>query len=63
MHLQTFMYGNHPNDSLIMKVIDQIMGLCIKRTWYKNHDNISFGLCENASTINFLYGGQPNGTP
>ena len=25
MHLQTFLYSNHPNDSLIMKVIHQIM--------------------------------------
>ena len=53
-------YGNHPNDSL--KVIDEIMGLCIKITWCKNHD-ILFGQCENVSKINFLYGGQPNGTP
>ena len=43
-----------------MKVIDRIMGLCIKITWSKNHNKI---LCENASTINFLYGGHPNGTP
>ena len=38
MHLQIFLYGNHPNDSLVMKVIDQIMGLCIKIIWCKNHD-------------------------
>ena len=63
MHLQTFLYGNHPNDSLIMTVIDQIMGLCIKIRWCKNHDSILFGQCENASTINFLYYGHPNGTP
>ena len=25
MHLQTFLYGNHPNDSHILKVIDKIM--------------------------------------
>ena len=25
-----FLYANHPNDSLIMKVIDQIIELCIK---------------------------------
>ena len=62
MHLQTFLYGNHPNVSLIMKVIDQIMSLCIKITWYKSHDNILFGQGENASTINFLYGGHPTGT-
>ena len=58
-----FLYGNHPNDSLIMKAIDQTMGLCIKITWCKNHDNILFDQCEKASTINFLYGGHPNGTP
>ena len=46
-----------------MKAIDQIMCLCIKITWCKNHDNILFGQCENASAINFLYGGHPNGTP
>ena len=46
-----------------MKVIDQIMGLCIKITCCKNHDNILFGQCENVSIINFLYGGDPNGTP
>ena len=63
MHLQTFLYGYHPNDSLIIKVIYQIMDLCIKITWYKNHDNILFGQCENAFTINFLYVGHPNGTP
>ena len=28
MYLQSFLHGNHPNDLLIMKVIDQIMGLC-----------------------------------
>ena len=27
------------NDSLIMKVIDQIMGLCIKITWCKKHND------------------------
>ena len=43
MHLQTFLYGNQLNDSLIMKVIDQIMSLCINITWYKNHDNILLG--------------------
>ena len=63
MHLQNFLYGNHPNESLIMKVIDEIMGLCIKITWCKNHDNILFGQCENAPIINFLYGSHPNGTP
>ena len=63
IHLQIFLYANHPNDSLLMKVIDQIMGLCIKIIWCKNHDNILFGQCENASTINILYGGHPNGTP
>ena len=57
-----FLYGNHTNDALIMKVINQIMCLCIKITWCKNHD-ILFGQCENAPTINFLYGGHPNGTP
>ena len=44
-----------------MRVIDQIMGPCIKITWCKNNGNILFGQCENASTINFLYGGHPNG--
>ena len=44
-----FLYGNQPNDSLIMKVID--------------HDNILFGQCEDASTINFVSDGHPNGTP
>ena len=63
MHLQSFLYSNHPNDSLIMKVIDQIIGLCIKITWCKNHDNILFGQCGNASPINFLYGGHPTDTP
>ena len=63
MHLQTFLYVNHSNDSLIIKVIDQIMGLCMKTTCCNNHDNILLGQCENASTINFLYGGHPNGTP
>ena len=62
-HLQTFLYGNHPNDSLIMKVTDKIMGTCIKITWCKNHDNMFFCQCENASTINFLYGSHPNITP
>ena len=51
-----------PNDLRIMKVIDQIMGLCIKIICCKNRDNILFVQCENES-INFLYGGQPNGTP
>ena len=60
MHLQTFLYGNHPNGSVIMKVIDQIMGLCVKIMWCKNHDNFLFGQRENAATINFLYGGHPN---
>ena len=60
MHLQTFLYGNHPSDSLIMKVIDQIMGLCLKLTWCKNDDNILFDQLENASTKFFLYGGHPN---
>ena len=46
-----------------MKVIDQIMGLCIKIACCKNHDNILFGQWENAPTINFLYGDHPNGTP
>ena len=46
-----------------MKVIDQIMGLCIKIRWCKNYDNSLFGQCENASTNNFLYGDHPNGTP
>ena len=63
MHLQTFLHGNHRNDSLKMEVIDQIKGLCIKITWCKNHHNILFDQCENASTINFLYGGHPSGTP
>ena len=58
-----FLYGNHPIDSLIMKVIDQIMCLCIQITWCRNHDSILFGECENTSTINFLYGGHPNGIP
>ena len=62
MHLQTFLYGKHLNDWLIIKVIDQIVGLCIKITSCKNHDNILFGQCENACTINFLYGGHPNCT-
>ena len=44
-----------------MKVIDEIMG--IKITWCKNHDNILFGQRVNASKINLLYGGHPNGTP
>ena len=48
-----FLYGNHPNDSLIMKVIDQIMGLCTKLTWCKNYDNILFGQCEYASQLIF----------
>ena len=56
-----FLYDNHPKDSL--KVIDQSMGFCIKIIWCQNHDNILFGQCENASTIHFLYGGRPNGTP
>ena len=63
MHLQTFLYGNHPNDALIMKVIDQFMGFCIKITWCKNHAYILFGQCENASPINFFYVGHPNGKP
>ena len=58
-----FLDGKHPNHSFIIKVIDQITGLCIKITWCKNRDNILLGQCENASTINFLYGGHPNGTP
>ena len=57
------LYGKHPNYSLIMKVIDQIMDPCIKITWRKNHDNILFGQCENAFTNNFLYVGHPNGIP
>ena len=44
MHLQTVLCGNHPNDSLIMKVIDQMMGVCIKITWCKNHDNNIFSV-------------------
>ena len=51
MYLQTFLYVNHPYDSLIMKVIDEIMGLCIKIPWCKNHDNIIFSQWENSSTI------------
>ena len=62
MNLQPFLYGNNPNDSLIMKIINQIMDLYIKITWCKNHD-ILFGQCENAFTIHFLYGDHPNGTP
>ena len=46
-----FFNVNHPNDSLIMKFIDQIMGLCIKITCCKNHGNILLGQCENACTI------------
>ena len=61
MHLQNFLVWQ-PNDSLIFKVIDRIMGLCIKIICCKNHDNILLGQCENASTINFLYGGHPNGS-
>ena len=57
-----FLFGGHPNDSLIIKVIDRIMGSCIKIAWCKNHDNILFGQGENASTIHFLYGGHSNGT-
>ena len=45
MYLQTFFVWP--------KVIDQIMGLCIKIKWCKNHDNILFGQCENTFTIIF----------
>ena len=38
-----------------MKVIHQIMGLCIKITWCEKHDNILFGQCEIAFTNYFLY--------
>ena len=48
MYLQTFLYGNHPYDSLIMKVIDY---------------DILIGQWEHTSTINILYGGHPNSTP
>ena len=58
-----FLFGNHPNDSLLIKVIDQIIRLCIKITWRKNHDNLLFGQCGNAPTIKFMHGGYPNGTP
>ena len=58
-----FVYGNHPSDSFITKVIDRIMGLCIELTWCKYHDNILYGQCDNASIISFLYDDHPNGTP
>ena len=56
-----FLYGIQPNDTLIMKVIDQIMGK--KKKKKKNHEDILFGQWENASTIKFLYCDHPNGTP
>ena len=57
VHLQTFFCMA----TTLMPAIDQIMGLCLKITCCKNHD-ILFGQCENAYIINFLCGGQPNGT-